>query len=61
MSAIGYIQSIKVLIVRFKNGSVYEYDLPISVFEEMKAEDSKGRFFNRRIRDKFPFRRLALN
>ena len=47
------------LRVRFKSGVEYRYDLvPASVHQAFVKSGSKGRFFSREIRDRYPCRRL---
>lgn len=42
------------LRVCFKNGSMYDYfEVPVSVYEEMKKADSKGKFLNGNLKGKF--------
>lgn len=42
------------LRVCFKNGTFYDYfEVPVSVFEEMKKADSKGKFLNANLKGKF--------
>jgi KTSC domain len=44
------------LTVLFRTGRVYVYcQVPEFVFLAFKAARSKGAFFNRRIRDRYPF------
>jgi KTSC domain len=46
------------LLVVFRSGWKYVYgNVPSDVFAEMNAAFSKGEFFNRHIRDKYPFTR----
>jgi hypothetical protein len=41
------------------NGRVYRYfDVPLSIYNELMASDSKGAFFNESIRDLYPFEEL---
>jgi hypothetical protein len=48
------------LDVEFVSGRRYSYHgVPPSVVEAMRRASSKGGFFNRRIRDRFPFTREA--
>ena len=47
------------LEVEFHHGAVYVYlDVPPDVFEELKAAESKGRFFNANIRDVYTHAKL---
>lgn len=42
------------LELEFRDGPVYRYvDVPAAVHAQLMAADSKGRFFNARIRDRF--------
>jgi hypothetical protein len=48
------------LDILFTTGRRYSYHgVPAETFEAMKLAFSKGEFFNRHIRDRFPFTRLA--
>lgn len=47
------------LDIQFVTGRRYSYhDVPEWLVDAMRAAQSKGRFFNRRIRDHFAFTRL---
>lgn len=44
------------LEIEFVSGRRYSYlDVPEAVFDAMRRVASKGSFFNRRIRDHYPF------
>jgi len=44
------------LDIEFVSGRRYSYfDVPESLFDAMRRVTSKGGFFNRRIRDHYPF------
>lgn len=46
------------LSVIFRSGRRYIYhEVPAETFDAMKAAYSKGEFFNREIRDRFPYER----
>lgn len=46
------------LDITFVSGRSYRYlRVPPALYDEMKASFSKGEFFNRHIRDHFPFER----
>jgi len=51
----------KTLEVEFlQSGAVYAYfDVPPDLFSAFRASRSKGRFFNRRIRNAFPCTRVG--
>jgi hypothetical protein len=57
IAAIGH--EADVLEVRFRNGGVYRYHgVPKAVFARLLSAESKGRFFNRRIRDAYRCERV---
>ncbi len=44
----------QILKIEFKNGSIYKYfDVPESIYEELKIAPSVGKYFNSKIREKF--------
>lgn len=48
------------LELEFRSGALYRYfSVPASLYRDLLAADSKGRFFNRFIRDCFPTTRVA--
>lgn len=48
------------LKIEFITGRRYAYDgVAPEVIEEMQRTQSKGGFFNRRIRDRYPYRRIG--
>jgi hypothetical protein len=57
LDSVGYEKN--VLEVRFSNGGLYQYfDVPESVLASLMRAESKGRFFNRHIRGRYPAARL---
>jgi len=55
----GYDEASMVLFVEFKNGSVYQYfDVPPSVFEQMKSAPSKGQFLAQNIKGAYRYARV---
>lgn len=59
LSAVGYSKSSAVLEIEFKSGKVYRYfAVPGSLYAELMKAESKGAFFNRCIKDVFPFARI---
>lgn len=46
------------LIVEFKSGGTYHYDAPASVFEQMKASPSKGKFHHSDIKGKYGYTKI---
>ncbi|AKJ64776.1 KTSC domain-containing protein [Kiritimatiella glycovorans] len=54
----GYDEASQVLFVEFKNGSVYQYfDVPSTLFEQMKAAPSKGGFLAQNIKGTYRYAR----
>jgi hypothetical protein len=58
--AIGYDFPNSVLEVELlPGGRVYRYfDVPLSIYNELMASESKGSYFNESIRDLYPFEEL---
>lgn len=56
IAAIGYDEATETLEVVFTSGAVYRYrGVHEDVFWDFRAAPSKGRFFNDRIRDAYPW------
>lgn len=54
----GYEEDSQTLYVEFKNGSVYQYfDVPESVFDQMRAAPSKGQFLAQVIKGTYRYAR----
>ena len=54
-----YDVELKELTVRFTSGRIYRYaGVPEATADEFSQVRSKGAFFNRRIRDQFPYTEL---
>jgi KTSC domain len=52
MRSVGYDQTNQVLEIEFQSGAIYQYlDVPPAIHKELMDSESKGRFFNREIRD----------
>lgn len=48
------------LDLEFHSGALYRYfTVPHTIFQELIAAESKGAYFNRNIRSRFPYKRLA--
>lgn len=59
ISAIDYDPQRAKLVVRFQSGEHYVYvGVPGEVHRSFVEADSKGRFFQAEIRDRYPFNRL---
>lgn len=57
--SVGYDGDQQVLEVEFHNDRVYQYYVvPRGVYRELMAAESFGRFFNERVRDRYPARRV---
>lgn len=47
------------LEIQFQSGSIYQYfDVPLAVYEEMKAAPSLGQYFNTNVRNAYQYRRV---
>jgi hypothetical protein len=56
LDAVGYT---RVLELHFDSGRIYQYyDVPDEVYEGMLSAESKGRYFNAHIRDKYPYQEI---
>ncbi len=59
ISEIDYDEERAKLLVRFSSGERYVYvGVPGEVHRSFVDAESKGRFFQRRIRDRYPYNRL---
>ena len=48
-----------VLELQFRNGAIYQYFLvPPSVYRDLLGAHSKGGYFNRNIRGRYPYQRV---
>ena len=55
IASAGYETETGTLEVEFTSGAVYRYRLvPASVWRELRAAPSAGRYFSERIRDRYP-------
>jgi hypothetical protein len=51
----------KALEIVFVSGRRYRYfHVPQQVYEEMRASSSKGKYFNRHVRDRFSFEKAPI-
>lgn len=58
LRSVGYDSDTKLLEVEFRSGALYLYEnVPDWAVEGLMAARSKGRHFEARIRDRYPFRR----
>lgn len=57
--SVGYEADIEILEVEFTSGSIYQYfDVPEREYEELMNAASKGKYFNRNIKDNYRYRQL---
>lgn len=60
IAGLGYSDTYRVLVVRFKNGGVYEYDrVTQAEWRALCRADSFGKALNADIKPTHPFRRIA--
>jgi hypothetical protein len=60
LRSVGHDAGRRVLEVEFAAGTVYQYrGVPAEAVAELLAADSLGRFFNREIRNRYPYRRVS--
>jgi hypothetical protein len=58
LSGVGYDSSSRTLEIEFVSGRIYRYqDVPQGTYSALLEAPSKGQFFNREIRDHFPYSR----
>lgn len=54
MRSVGYEARSRILEIEFDSGAVYQYlGVPARMYEQLIAAESKGRYFNREIRDSY--------
>lgn len=57
--AVDYDEEFAKLRVKFRSGSVYEYDdVPYAVYQELMDAESHGKYFHKHIRTKYHYRKL---
>jgi hypothetical protein len=60
LAAVAYDHAGEVLRLEFRSHAAYIYfDVPPSVYRDLMAADSKGSYFNRYIRGRFSYLKLA--
>jgi hypothetical protein len=60
LSAVAFNSATQTLEVEFQGDRVYHYyGVPWAVFADLQQADSKGRFFNSRIRNHYPYVRVG--
>ncbi|WP_029591581.1 KTSC domain-containing protein [Franconibacter pulveris] len=59
LDSVGYDMDNRVLEIAFRNGTVYHYlNVPQQTWAQLMRAPSKGRYFDRAIRERYPFRRV---
>lgn len=57
--SVGYEADMEILEVEFTSGNVYQYfDVPESEYEGLMNAASKGKYFNRNIKDNYRYRQV---
>ena len=60
LAAVGFDSATQTLEVDFQNERTYRYyGVPWAVFADLQEADSKGRFFNSQIRNRYPYVRVG--
>jgi len=60
LASIGHSAEDNVLVIEFRNGSLYRYlDVPADAYEELLRAESKGAHFNRFVRTRFVHQRIT--
>lgn len=60
LKSVGYDHDTRMLEIDFHTGGIYQYaDVPLNQFRQLMAAQSKGRYFNRNIRTKYPCKRVT--
>jgi hypothetical protein len=60
LSTVAYDPAGQLLRLEFRSRAVYCYcDVPSAVYQDLMEADSKGSYFNRNIRGRFRYHRLA--
>ena len=60
ISQIGYDPDLKILIIKFKNGSMYEYlNVPLVTYTNFSKSESIGKFFISNIKNNFQYKIIS--
>jgi len=60
LASVGYDSSSQTLEVEFRNGSIYQYfGVSPDIYEGLLNAPSKGSYFYQRIRNVYPYSRVA--
>jgi len=56
LASVAYSASTATLEIEFQTGRLYRFfSVPRSIYDELLAAESKGAYFNRMIRNQFPY------
>lgn len=59
LNAATYQDQSGLLELEFRSGAIYRYiGVPVHVYQELVLSESKGRYFNQHIRNRFPFTKI---
>lgn len=59
LANVSYDNQRAILKVEFRDGAAYQYaGVPLQIFQDLLRADSKGAYFNHRIRGLFPYSML---
>src|SRR4051812_15006605 len=54
VAAVGYSKRLHALEIEFRDGLIYRYtDVPLNVYHDLIAADSKARFYNLNVKGKY--------
>jgi len=60
LKSVGYDSDHKLLEIEFRSLDVYAYrDVPVWAYEGLMTARSKGRYFDARIRNRYPYERVG--
>lgn len=59
LASVGYDEKSQTLEVEFQDGSVYQYyNVPKTIYDQLMAESSKGKYLAANIKGQFPYSRV---
>jgi hypothetical protein len=59
VASVGYCTKTGTLEVEFRSGTIYRYDrVPVDIYRGFLDAQSKGHFFHRFIKTRYPFKRM---
>ncbi|MBW4082295.1 KTSC domain-containing protein [Paenibacillus sp. S150] len=60
ISRVGYDEALRILRIEFHNGTLYQYsNVPGMEHAALLLAGSLGRYFNRHIRNNYPYKRIS--